>query len=370
MITQQKSVAELFNTQLNFSNANSKSTSNLNSISNSKLTPILNSNSNSNTNSNTYLISNSIKNPQIYIPPELSTIKIYYQNIRGLRSKQKQFYCNSSSFGYSIIVLTETWLNSSFYSSEYFNSSFIVYRTDREVTGSIQQLGGGTLIAVTKSLVSSSLKLNGFDDIEHTAAKIILSPNIHLIIYAAYIPPSSPAQTYNKHLDAIKSISLRQSDCLLIMGDFNIPHAEWIPYDDRLEGSITHLLPINVTPPFAADFILDILAIGLHQINTILNCMDRLLDLIFFNVDLISEISNPRPLSRVDNYHPPALLVFEYKPIKTQNLEPTRCLNFTRGDYIGLSNFLNDANIVDNIISKTLDEKVDFLQKLLRQGIS
>lgn len=85
-----------------------------------------------------------------------TSISIYYQNVRGLRSKQKQFFANSSAFGYTIVVLTETWLNSTFFSEEYFNNTFVVYRTDRESTGSALQLGGGTLIAVSGSLLSSA----------------------------------------------------------------------------------------------------------------------------------------------------------------------------------------------------------------------
>lgn len=95
-----------------------------------------------------------------------SSISIYYQNVRGLRSKQKQFFANSSTLDYTIVVLTETWLNSTFFSVEYFNNSFVVYRTDRESTGSILQLGGGTLIAVPVTFASSLIKLDGFDDIE------------------------------------------------------------------------------------------------------------------------------------------------------------------------------------------------------------
>lgn len=150
----------------------------------------------------------------------MSTITIYYQNVRGLRSKQNEFFGNSSAFGYSIIVLTETWLNSTFFSSEYFNNSFIVHRTDRETTGSTRQLGGGTLIAVSETFESSALNLNGFDDIEYTAVKIKLNQRQLLYIYAAYIPPSSSIQLYNKHITAIRSITLGNSDFFFNYGGF------------------------------------------------------------------------------------------------------------------------------------------------------
>lgn len=65
-----------------------------------------------------------------------SNITIDYQNVRGLRMKQQKFFRNSSSVDYSIVALTETWLNSSFFSTEHFDHSFNVHRNDRESTAS------------------------------------------------------------------------------------------------------------------------------------------------------------------------------------------------------------------------------------------
>lgn len=51
---------------------------------------------------------------------------IYYQNVRGLRSKTLTFYRNLSLVSYDIIILTETWLNDSVFDSELFDSRYVV----------------------------------------------------------------------------------------------------------------------------------------------------------------------------------------------------------------------------------------------------
>lgn len=52
---------------------------------------------------------------------------------------------------YDIIILCETWLNSSILSSELFDDRFVVYRRDRETSNfRIKKEGGGVLIAVSK----------------------------------------------------------------------------------------------------------------------------------------------------------------------------------------------------------------------------
>lgn len=56
------------------------------------------------------------------------------------------------SCDYDVILLNETWLNSSHNNEEYFAGSYIVYRRDRYQTPDTQGLGGGALIAVNKRL--------------------------------------------------------------------------------------------------------------------------------------------------------------------------------------------------------------------------
>lgn len=46
---------------------------------------------------------------------------MYYQNVRGLRTKTSDFSNNALSCDYDIVALTETSLNDSFFDGELFN---------------------------------------------------------------------------------------------------------------------------------------------------------------------------------------------------------------------------------------------------------
>lgn len=77
-----------------------------------------------------------------------STIKLYYQNKRDLRSKTVQFFHNVTSGDNSIICLSETWLRDGVCSGELFHDGYQVFRRDCEDTASLKKDGGGVLIAV------------------------------------------------------------------------------------------------------------------------------------------------------------------------------------------------------------------------------
>lgn len=55
---------------------------------------------------------------------------IYYQNVRGLKSKVNEFYNNILTTEFDIISITETWLDESVYSSEFFSDEWSVFRQD------------------------------------------------------------------------------------------------------------------------------------------------------------------------------------------------------------------------------------------------
>jgi len=60
-------------------------------------------------------------------------LKIYFQNIPGMRTKTQSVFMNTSNSDYDIIILVETWLNSNFSSNEFFDPKlFQVFRKDRD----------------------------------------------------------------------------------------------------------------------------------------------------------------------------------------------------------------------------------------------
>lgn len=96
-----------------------------------------------------------------------SHFSVYVQNVRGLGSKHKRFYCTSSAYDYDIVILTETWLKNSHHDAEYFDDSFSVYRKDR-----LNRRGGGVLIALKNSIFSSEqIDIDGADNIEYVCIR-------------------------------------------------------------------------------------------------------------------------------------------------------------------------------------------------------
>lgn len=84
------------------------------------------------------------------------TFTIYYQNVRGLRTKTNDFYKNVQCCDFDVIVLTETWLNDGVMSAELFDNRYAVYRRDRGISAySNKNEGGGVSIAVLKKHNSS-----------------------------------------------------------------------------------------------------------------------------------------------------------------------------------------------------------------------
>ncbi|XP_022827582.1 neuropeptide F receptor-like [Spodoptera litura] len=77
-------------------------------------------------------------------------LSIYYQNIRGLRTKTDDFYRQLCVNLYDVVILTETWLVNGISDSELFCDRYIVWRRDRDYHRTGQTRGGGVLIAVNK----------------------------------------------------------------------------------------------------------------------------------------------------------------------------------------------------------------------------
>lgn len=114
---------------------------------------------------------------------------IYYQNVRGMRTKLHLFNENLHSYDFDIIALTETWLDSSVFDNEICSSKYYVYRQDRE-----RKRGGGVLIAVKCGLTVLKVECIALD-FEGLLLKVELRGRLWYICNV-YMPPSSKLTTY------------------------------------------------------------------------------------------------------------------------------------------------------------------------------
>lgn len=159
---------------------------------------------------------------------------IYFQNVRGLRTKTNTFFRNVLNVDYDIICLCETWLISGIYNAELFDNRYNVYRCDRNYSQRGNSMGGGVLIAVKRDIsVHSSCVIN----IPNSAAEVlevILSLGISsrqsfLRLYCCYFPQcreQHDALTCFFELISDNYINY-PNDSILITGDFNIPSIQW-----------------------------------------------------------------------------------------------------------------------------------------------
>ena len=91
-------------------------------------------------------------------------IYCYYQNVRGLNGKLREFVLNVDASEFDVIALTETWLRDSVFDAEIFNNNYQVFRCDRSSSDSCKSRGGGVLIAVKSKFYSESVVFNDLED--------------------------------------------------------------------------------------------------------------------------------------------------------------------------------------------------------------
>ncbi|CAH2087310.1 unnamed protein product [Euphydryas editha] len=268
-------------------------------------------------------------------------IDIYYQNVRGLRTKTNKVMENILNSDYKIVALTETWLNSSISSNELFDSRYIVHRKDRFCSPSNSKKdGGGILIAVSKDI--SSCRMSHWEtDGENmwVILDIVCGQFVKRIgVCVVYLPPPVKVETAEKLFESI-DIVINQIDDVIIMGDFNMSFIEWSAGDD-----VSCMVPSKYNNVLGYSLIDFLSANDLHQYNIIKNCDDRLLDLVISNMANVTVAKPLDSLSKLDLYHPNLLISFSYSRISY--LRPKVCMqfNFYRANYAGISDELNNID--------------------------
>ncbi|KAL4720883.1 hypothetical protein ACJJTC_002925 [Scirpophaga incertulas] len=79
-------------------------------------------------------------------------LSLFYQNVRGLRTKTLQFRHNIFTHSYDIILITETWLVNGIYKGELCDDRYDVFRCDRNDSTSGKKTGGGVMICTRQTL--------------------------------------------------------------------------------------------------------------------------------------------------------------------------------------------------------------------------
>lgn len=263
---------------------------------------------------------------------------IYYQNVRGIRTKTNELYKSILQSDYKVIILTETWLNSSIYNSEFIDDRYIVYRRDRDSSSNTKRDGGGVLIAVSRDIESVRVQ-NWESECEDLWVKLTLnsanSPR-HIFVCAIYLPPPVKVDALTTFLNNVNDNALNGDNDVVILGDFNLNFISW---EDKHNESYT--IPINYNSNLGYTFVDFISYNNLYQYNNICNCDNRKLDLILSNIPKASVTLPLELLSKLDQKHPNLLFHLPLNNLKYLHPKPRTDYNFFKADYCNMITELN-----------------------------
>ncbi|XP_044019201.1 uncharacterized protein LOC122859587 isoform X2 [Aphidius gifuensis] len=229
-----------------------------------------------------------------------NNIDVLYQNTRSIKNKMSDTFVNSLSHHYELIILTETWLEPSISSYHYFDKDlYFVYRSDR--VSKTKCRGGGVLCAINIKSILKHHQIKLPDNIVNTneidtLGVFVEHHNYNYRIIVIYIPPdvtNNKITILCKYLSCLETFLATFNCKLLIMGDFNLPNFcnNNLYINNKLNLSISSFIS----------------TVNLQQINTIRNCNNNILDLIFVNYSNCFIIT-AEPLVPPDKFHPPLLL--------------------------------------------------------------
>ena len=137
---------------------------------------------------------------------DAADIEIIYQNVRGLRTKISDLYLQSFTMECEILALSETWLKEGIFDTELLNSTFVVYRKDRNYAQTGVTRGGGVLLALKTSFQAVRIVLQGLNDLDcdYVGVRVRrqdLAGSLHVFVF--YFPPNTAAETYARVCDAL-----------------------------------------------------------------------------------------------------------------------------------------------------------------------
>lgn len=120
-----------------------------------------------------------------------SNLKIFYQNVRGLKTKLVNLRCSFPIFNfYDVIILTQTWLKPDISDSELCFHGFQVFRLDRNPNNSSFLREGGVLIAINNYIKFHLITLST-SNVEQIFALLSFNSN-YLLVGGVYLPAHSP----------------------------------------------------------------------------------------------------------------------------------------------------------------------------------
>lgn len=225
--------------------------------------------------------------------------------------------------------MTETWLSNDVSSSEYFDNTYNVFRSNKHLKCR------GVLVAVKTNYVVEEVSLMLPDlltDLDIVVLNVYVG-RLKLCLINVYIPPSSSTLLYELFFEFLEE-RFCVTQRTLILGDFNIPDLyDCLRYGDS--GNYSYSAACNILVSFM-NFN------SLVQKNEVVNDRGRVLDVVLISEDLVSSVSRySDPFVSEDAHHPSLLANIEIAYSKVVNFNVnnnTYEYNFANTDFLGLYN--------------------------------
>ncbi|CAH2085474.1 unnamed protein product [Euphydryas editha] len=302
-------------------------------------------------------------------------LSVYYQNVRGLRTKTNIFFRNIIQVDYDIVCLTETWLLSGIYDQEIFDSRYRVYRCDRDYETRGDHLGGGVLIALRRELQAYSFSTISMPGAAAEAIELCVdlkssNKSERLHIFFGYFPHCS--RHYDCLLHFFESVSdvivNNPDDDYLVLGDFNISSAQWTSTDHAVYMTNSTINGDHIVQALQSF----VSFTDLRQYNHILNTKNRILDLVFSRKECIVAHCK-EPLIDEDPHHPALYVIVKSSPTRVLLSAPRVVRLFHNADYEAINNDIASVEWQILLQGKDVDAAVaefyDSINKIISKHV-
>nr|XP_049692398.1 uncharacterized protein LOC126053707 [Helicoverpa armigera] len=300
----------------------------------------------------------------------MASFNIFYQNVRGLRTKTNTFYRNVCSNGFDVICLTETWLTEGITDSELFDDRYLVWRRDRDYSNTGQSMGGGVVIAVKRDLVVDARNewCSSAEDLWVTLTLQQKKPRktykIHICV--VYVCGQNQGNSLTAQLgnfsDNLVDIVLKNpADKYIILGDFNQPNIMWLPANDG-----HYLNPSNLYGHIQSNFIDNLNICNILQYNAHCNNNSRILDLVLSN-DEVTVTCCSDPLVPEDPHHKALCVTANFVQLHSLPIRPYTKFLYQLADYDSIRKELNRIDWQSEFNSRSLDDAVFYFYAVINR---
>ncbi|MCG7879037.1 MAG: endonuclease/exonuclease/phosphatase family protein [Candidatus Thiodiazotropha taylori] len=269
-------------------------------------------------------------------------LSLVHYNVQSLANKKDLLL--SEFLNFSIISITETWLDQRTSDEDISFNGYVTYRRDR-----IGDNHGGVCVYVRDDIFSKRRQDLELPNLECVWVEIN-THNRKVLIGTFYRPPNSSSATFQAIEDSIGLATDTNASDILITGDFNIDMS-----DNRSSRKITDLCQEHGLDQIITDYT--------HFTET----SQSTIDLILTNNSngiLISGVGEPF-LEQNIRYHCPVFCVLNFDKHKTHTFKRHIWL-FNQGQYQSLSDELRNTNwelMKDVDINKYALNLTDYLMK-------